>query len=56
MKIKDQSIAAHRARAKDNLLWFIIVGILIAVYVCSGCSTQRSGCQLTRGYVGYGSR
>lgn len=56
MKIKNQSIAAHRARTKDNLLWFIVAAVLITVYVCSGCHTQRSGCAVSRGYVGYGNR
>lgn len=39
----------------SNLLFGALL-VLIIVMACCGCSTQRGGCQMTRGYIGYGNR
>jgi hypothetical protein len=54
MKKDTSSFAFHRKRAKDNLVWLVIVlGIL---WFASSCSSERRGCQMRAGYIGYGSR
>jgi hypothetical protein len=54
--MKDQSIASHRKRTTDNLVWIVIIFAILGAMAFSACGTDRKGCQLTKGYVGYGNR
>jgi hypothetical protein len=53
---QDQSIVYHRKRTADNLLWIVVIIAIVGAMIFSSCSTQRSGCKMTAGYVGYGNR
>ncbi len=48
---------ANYSRTRDSigLILFGIAFLLIAM-ASSGCHTQRAGCSVSRGYVGYGNR
>lgn len=54
MKKQEFSYASHRKRTADNLVWIVIVlGIL---WFASSCSSEHKGCQMNRGFIGYGNR
>jgi len=48
------SFAYHRKRTRDNLVWIIII-VALLVFACS-CSTERRGCSMRRGFIGYDAR
>jgi hypothetical protein len=56
MQIKDQSIASHRKRTTDNLVWIVIIFAILGAMAFSACAEQKNSCKLTRGFVGYGNR
>jgi len=41
-----------QTRNSITLILFAVVALILAMALNS-CSTERKGCQLTRGYVGY---
>lgn len=54
MQKDTSSFAYHRKRTKDNLVWIVI--ILGLLWFASSCSSERKGCTMNRGMVGYGNR
>jgi len=54
MQKDTSSFAYHRKRTKDNLVWIVI--ILGLLWFASSCSSERRGCSMRKGYIGYEAR
>jgi hypothetical protein len=44
-----------KTRDSVTLLFFAAIALILAMALNS-CTTQKSGCRMTSGYVGYGNR